>query len=461
MAMINNIFAQNSDRVVAYKGNDPVTLYSLLDDIYKLCRALDDNDRQRWILLAHDPLNFLCAFYALMIKGKDILLPPNQQAGTIAEFVSAPDAVITDLQYSAVLPAIAIAEELGSSRATQPAGFHAIDTSRVYVELYTSGSEGEPKKIRKQVATLEKEIQCLDGLWGERVQDSIFVSTVSHQHIYGLLFRVLWPLCGGYRFIARNIEYPEQLDSVVRQLGSISLVSSPAYLKRMVEVLDKLHLAEHLKIIFSSGGPLDRLTAEACQASLGQTPVEVLGSTETGGVAYRQQINANDIWQKMPPVSIRQNSANEALEVRSPFCFTQDWYCMGDRVEIVSDTEFRLLGRLDRIVKLEEKRISLDQMEAYLRQDNYVTDVRVIPVAGRRTVLGVACILSEQGRQMLAKDGKKHLSTHFRRQLLHIYEPVTLPRKWRYIEEFPYNSQGKLTRQALLALFENAHDEQT
>jgi len=461
MAMINNIFVQDPNRIIAYDGNDPVYLSSLLEDIFKLCRALAEADQQRWILVTHDTLNFLCAFYALLITGKDVLLPPNQQAGTIAEFVARPDAVIADSKCGLDLPYISIAGVRASCQVKPPAGFTGIATTKVSVELCTSGSTGEPQQIRKKVATLENEIKCLDALWGERVKDSVFASTVSHQHIYGLLFRVLWPLCAGYRFVARNIDYPEQLESISCQYGAITLVSSPAYLKRMLEVLDKQRLAEQLKIIFSSGGPLDSLTAEAYLDSLGQAPVEVLGSTETGGVAWRRQAHGNDVWQKMPPVSIRRSAENGALEVASPFCFTQDWYAMGDRVELLSETEFRLLGRLDRIVKLEEKRISLDQMEDYLRQDDYISDVRIITVAGKRTVLGAACILSEQGRLKLAQAGKRYLAEHLRRHLLRIFEPVTLPRKWRYIDDFPYNSQGKLTRQALLVLFEEQHDEQT
>lgn len=459
--MLNNIFAQDPCRIVAYDGDTPVQMSVLRENIQKLCQVLDATQQLRWVLVAQDTLNFLCAFYALLITGKDILLPPNQQAGSIAEFVKAPQALISDIPPAVDLPGINIAEVRASAQREAKPELPRINTAQCSVELCTSGSTGEPKQIRKSVATLEQELQCLDSLWGSQLNDSVLVSTVSHQHIYGLLFRVLWPLCGGYRFISRDIEYPEQLEKYAAQHGDLSLVSSPAYLKRMVEVLNRQQLGEHVNIIFSSGGPLERHTAMDCQTQLGQTPIEVLGSTETGGVAWRQQHDGNDVWHKLPPVSIRQSADNGALEVASPFVFSADWYAMGDRVELLSNTEFRLLGRLDRIVKLEEKRISLDQMEEHLRQDDYVREVRIIPVPGKRTVLGVVCVLSEQGRYKLAHDGKKALSDHLRMRLSQIFEPVTLPRKWRYLDEFPYNSQGKLTRQALLALFEDKHDDQT
>jgi acyl-coenzyme A synthetase/AMP-(fatty) acid ligase len=39
---------------------------------------------------------------------------------------------------------------------------------------------------------------------------------------------------------------------------------------------------------------------------------------------------------------------------------------MDDGIELMPDGRFRLLGRLDRVVKIEEKRLSLPEMEARL-----------------------------------------------------------------------------------------------
>ena len=31
-------------------------------------------------------------------------------------------------------------------------------------------------------------------MWGKNIKNNAYISTVSHQHIYGFLFRFLWPL---------------------------------------------------------------------------------------------------------------------------------------------------------------------------------------------------------------------------------------------------------------------------
>jgi acyl-coenzyme A synthetase/AMP-(fatty) acid ligase len=219
-------------------------------------------------------------------------------------------------------------------------------------------------------------------------------------------------------------------------------------------VLDNSLLENHIQFIFSSGGPLARETALAYRHKLGLSPTEVLGSTETGGVAWRRQNReCEGLWQKFPDVSLRANKDSGALEVKSPFCFTDDWYAMGDKVEIVSEKQFRLSGRLDRIVKLEEKRISLDNMEQTLEQSPDIEYAKIIDIPGKRTVLGVVAVLSPKGAQRLEQEGRRDFANSMKQYLSQYFERVTLPRKWRYVEEFPYNAQGKLTRQALLALF--------
>src|SRR5690606_11398218 len=49
--------------------------------------------------------------------------------------------------------------------------------------------------------------------------------------------------------------------------------------------------------------------------------------------------------------------------------------------------------------------------------------------------------------------GRRAMSDYFRAVLRPQFEPVSLPRKWRYVEQLPVNEQGKITQQSLLHLF--------
>ena len=71
--------------------------------------------------------------------------------------------------------------------------------------------------------------------------------------------------------------------------GAASIISSPTHLIHLPQVARQYRHDWRNIVIFSSGGPLSRETALQIAEVCGQAPIEVLGSTETGGIAFRQQ----------------------------------------------------------------------------------------------------------------------------------------------------------------------------
>lgn len=461
----NRLFSASPEQPVCIVDDEQLILSSILVRVSALSNQLLASTKHNWVLASDSTINFLCGFLALLVADKEILLPPNNLPGTINETLVGAEALLTDLDIDTRLDKLMLTKvqtnegaELSQEKvAGEP---FQLDVSKLFVQICTSGSTGEPKQIRKSLATLEDEIQSLDALWGDVVNDRVFISTVSHQHIYGLLFRVLWPLLSGRLFVNENVEYPEQIESLSKRFDGMVLVSSPAYLKRMADVLDEVCVRQHISMIFSSGGPLALDTSVLYSNQFGVTPTEVLGSTETGGIAYRQQQAGRDVlWRRFAEVEIRKQDKTGALAVYSPFCFTRDWYEMGDAVDIVDESHFKLLGRLDRIVKLEEKRISLDRMESILGQHSLVDQVKIIVLEGYRTILGAVCILTDEGRERLGQLERREFSNQLRDYLAAYFDRVTLPRKWRYLADFPYNTQGKITQSDLARLFDDNNEE--
>ena len=116
-------------------------------------------------------------------------------------------------------------------------------------------------------------------------------------------------------------------------------------------------------LIFSSSAPLPLADAHHVRDAFGSLPIEVLGSTETGGIAWRQQESADASWTPMPGVAVDADDA-QMLSVTSPFTGGET-IATGDVVERVGDA-FRLIGRADRIAKIEGKRVSLARVEESL-----------------------------------------------------------------------------------------------
>ena len=317
--------------------------------------------------------------------------------------------------------------------------------------VHTSGSTGAPTPIRKRFSQLTSELEALEAAFGALVGDAAVVSTVSHQHIYGLLFRVLWPLSAGRPVEALRHEFPETLAPALAARPCL-LLASPAHLKRLPDHLDWHGGAAQLRAVFSSGGMLERDASLHARSLLGQAPIEVYGSSETGGVAWRQRVDgAPEDWTPFPGVAWRADEGG-LLEVdSSPAGGLQQ---LADRVEATGGGRFVLRGRADRIVKIEEKRVSLDAMEASLCASGLVREARVLACddGTARQSLAAFVVPGDAGQALLGEGGKNALSARLRALLAPSVHAVALPRRWRYLERLPVNAQGKTTQADLLAL---------
>jgi acyl-coenzyme A synthetase/AMP-(fatty) acid ligase len=346
-------------------------------------------------------------------------------------------------------------EARGASSDTLPPREHAVTRSSLQLPaearlvVFTSGSTGAPTAIDKTLRQLSAEVDALEATFGERLGPSAVVhATVSHQHLYGLLFTVLWPLAADRRFSSGRLEYPEQFEAALGDRESV-LVTSPAHLKRL---RDDVRWPLPRTTVFSSGGPLPEEGARRCRAALGQAPIEVFGSTETGGVAWRQRVEGPlPPWAPLPGVSWRV-SAERTLEVRSPHLPDDGWLVTSDGVRDEGDGTFSLTGRADRIAKIEEKRVSLSGLERRLMQTGLLAEVRAAVVEGMRVLVGVVAVPSESGRALLEGRGRKALTDSLRSALKDTVELVALPRRFRFVEELPVNAQGKTTEAQVVGL---------
>lgn len=429
---------------IAWDGSTQYTRADFLHAAAQKRQALLTRKEQRWLLHNNNSYHFAVDFFALLAASKHIVLPPNTQAGTLTEL-----AVFFDTDFTALT-----ATEIANTDAKTLHNI-TLDIDTLTVTLLTSGSTGTAKAITKTLRCLDAEIQTLETLWGTTLSRADIFATVSHQHIYGLLFRLLWPLCAGRAFAATSHNYPEPLVAELQQRPHTVLISSPAQLKRFPPAIDLSSLNTSLCAVFSSGGLLPATAAQEWQQRLGKTPIEVLGSTETGGVAWRQQTMVDAPWQTLPMVNISVDSAQQ-LFVQSPFTGEQNAIAMGDCATQLDAQHFLLHGRADRIVKIEEKRLSLTAMEHCLHTSPWIDEAHVLLLPHTSGRLGVVAALTPAGQQQLAAHGKRALTQQLREQLSAQFERVLLPRKWRFVATLPLDAQGKSSQAALTALFDES-----
>jgi acyl-coenzyme A synthetase/AMP-(fatty) acid ligase len=320
--------------------------------------------------------------------------------------------------------------------------------------LFTSGSSGPPQAIPKTLLQLAAEVATLEKCFGAAPGQAEVLTTVSHQHIYGLLFQVLWPLSVGRPIHTNSFSFFEELVPA-RSDHDWILVSSPAHLKRLPENGVAGSAVERLCAVFSSGGPLPFEVAHDCKRILHRLPNEVYGSSETGGVAWRRQVHgANDPWVPFPDIEWRVDARDDVLEIRSPHVAERGWVRTADKVAAVEDG-FVLKGRVDRIVKIESTRVSLNAIEAVLIASPLVDDVRVLMVTrGHRERMAAVVVPSQIGWRQLHQLGRRGFNRVLSQSLTTSIQPLAVPRLWRYIEALPVNSQGKTTHAELLSLID-------
>lgn len=445
------IAARDPLALAGWRGAEAVRHGDLLARV-RAWTALGRRTEATQVALFHeDSLEFAAALLGAWLSGKTVWMVADTLPANCAALATEVGAFWGSFPETCAPSAPAFGDDCRASWAAPAPDFPAM-------VVYTSGSTGAPTPIRKQLDQLLGEVDALHAQFGAGLGSLDVLATVSHQHIYGLLFRVLWPLLAGRAIHAERHEFPETLVQALA-LRPCLLLASPAHLKRLPEHLDWRGAREQLRAVFSSGGMLEAAASLHARTLLGRAPIEVYGSSETGGVAWRQRGGqADEGWRPLPGVAWRID-ADGLLEVNSVQAGPGGWQRQSDRVEALGDGRFLLRGRADRIVKIEEKRVSLDAVEQALLATGLVREARVLPcpdAGGTRQALAAFIVAAGTGAALLEEGGRNALNQRLRTLLAGSLEAVALPRRWRYLDRLPVNAQGKTTQAELLALLDGA-----
>jgi acyl-coenzyme A synthetase/AMP-(fatty) acid ligase/3-hydroxymyristoyl/3-hydroxydecanoyl-(acyl carrier protein) dehydratase len=464
------------DSIVAFGAAGERTAERLRSDVARVAAVLPDtahDDPREILCVAGDRYHFAVALLAAWQRGHRVALPPNAQPELLREMADDPaiSLVIHDTDEPAGSAGLDLRPLLAEESRATPAErleLSPLPALRKLVTVWTSGSTGEHQRHSKTAGQLFAEALILAEhfglagaeLGGQGAGRVRVVGTVPSHHIYGLLFTVLVPLVSGGSFSRETPLHAGVVRATLLETHADVLVSVPAHL-RALKILDVGQLPP-LTRVFSSGAPLPPDTAKLLRARFGLAVTEVLGSTETGGIASRvsgPEIDQADtegmlarVWTPLPHVRIDVDRQGRLI-VDSPFLPPEGphpWPT-ADRIELVNHVVgagapcFRHLGRIDGVVKIGGKRVSLAEIERRLLEIPGVEDaaVWVVEVGGARGSETVAMVVAPGL-------SPEHLRAELRRWL----DPVVIPRRLRLVDALPREPNGKLTRRRLLDAFE-------
>ena len=311
----------------------------------------------------------------------------------------------------------------------------AVRRRRFSVVFHTSGSTGRSKTIVKTFESLAKEVAMhrrhyAEQLGPDSARDVVFLGTVQWDHMYGKLWMDLLPKALGAKADPDVIRTPEELVAKMHAAKRVVLVTTPSFLDRFMAYAGQYDVPRNCAEIVTSGALLSRRVSDGAEKVFGVAPRQIFGSTETGGVAERRF--PDESFRVFAPVRVETEEGR--LAVRSPFSFRRR-YVMGDGVDLAPDARsFRLLGRLDRLVKINEERVNLAEMEEKVRELGF-DDCAIAKMEGQHgDILG--CLLV---------GGRRLSPLELRQLMLPVFPKGTVPKRFRYAAHLPRNAQGKVT----------------
>jgi acyl-coenzyme A synthetase/AMP-(fatty) acid ligase len=310
-----------------------------------------------------------------------------------------------------------------------------IDDAHLAALVFTSGSTGKPRAHEKLWRMLAMSARYCRQRLGERALN--VVVTVPPQHMYGLETSIFTLLAGDWALCDGNAFYPDEIVSALRALPAPRLlITAPYHLRHLLASHETLPPVE---FVLSATAPLAQELALEAEQRLGCEVHEIYGCTEAGSMATRRS-SLEDLWTPYPELEFA--VVDDHATVRAAHLPGE--IPIGDRIELLGDGRFRLLGRDADMIKIGGRRGSLSDIAARISTLRGVVDQVVFMPSDGETARPAALVVAP-GRS----------ASELRHELGALLDAVFVPRPLRVVDALPRNALGKLPREQLLALLQD------
>ncbi|MFO7560647.1 MAG: fatty acid--CoA ligase family protein [Desulfobacterales bacterium] len=436
------------DKEFTLSGRTYAETYEMASELQEAFSLIHHQNRPI-CLCADDRAIMMAAFLAALASGgPPLIIPYSDSAAVLSEMHAQTgyDTAVCDQEKEVPPGVTTIIPKAGTGKQSIPKLETAIDLNREFLFLFTGGSTGKPQVWPKTVRNLFSEVFYHIEKHALSAQDR-FVATVPPHHIYGLLFSVLVPFAVSAGIASETITFPQEIVSAVQQQDATIMVSVPMHYK----ALCGHPIPDHsLRLALSSAGVLDKTDNERF-CSLNHTGIlEIYGSTETGGIAFRCRANGEAAFTAFDTIDIK--IPDEKIHVRSDYISPNvnrepdGYFQTGDCGRDLGGSRFELLGRSDGIVKIGGKRVDLQEIREKIMQLQEVQDAVILssPAPSGREAEITAVIEGD----VTASAIRNHLATHL--------EPYARPRRYRIVPRIPKNRLGKIDMEQVEKWFEKA-----
>lgn len=315
---------------------------------------------------------------------------------------------------------------------------NGIENTHSQLLFFTSGSTGFPVGAFKTLNNIKEEIEVLKKLVKQKNIKKVIV-TVPFIHIYGVLAGLLLPYyLENITLVVKEDFLPYELLSEL-SCGECLVITTPVFIKALGKLEANGDLSSSMFI--SSTGPLQSNDVSLLETNYNTSVMQLFGSTETGGIAYK--FGASSQWIPLDKVDV--NIENENLSVTSPFISEyildktiqklRPPFITEDIIEIDS-MGFTLLGRGNKIIKIAGKRISAIAIEEILETMPEIKKAIVSLVYKKDLLRSEQIVITLQADQKISK----HI---IKKKIKGYYGVLTIPFSVKYVDRINYSSMGK------------------
>lgn len=429
-----------ADEILFRMRGRAVTVQHFLADVAALATRLPE--RGFAINVCRHRYEFLVAFAAALTRGQVTLLSSDHSAHRLGVLAAthAPAYSIGDADAPlADIPHVPMRLDAALT-ASGPVAAPLIPGQQTAAIVFTSGSTGLPVANVKPWAALVACSRAAADRFGMYGGTSwAIVGMVPPQHMYGFETTVLLPLHGNASSFAGSTFFPEDVIQALAAVpGPRLLVTTPRQIRALLAAGRPLPPVER---VISATAPLAVDLAREAETTWRAEVMEIFGATEVGSIASRRTVEG-ERWTAYRSVRIQPAGDDAALvEVEH----LPHMVPLADRVEVVGEDGFRLLGRKADIVKLAGKRASLAGLDAILAGLDGVEDGAFFDPgdldSNPRARLVAFVVAPQRTTQSIVADLRARV------------EPAFLPRRMLKVAGLPRNEVGKIPRAALETLY--------
>jgi acyl-coenzyme A synthetase/AMP-(fatty) acid ligase len=256
----------------------------------------------------------------------------------------------------------------------------------------TSGSTGAARRWFRLPEQMEREVELIGGRLVGPVDH--VVSYAPPRHLFGALFGEWLPRRAGARV---HQAWADPFAPLPVSPGErVLVVCVPMAWELLHRAWPALERAASVVALHSSAAPPPTAHGLIRRAAGRLRAHEILGSTETGGIAHRPLGPEPDDggWQAFPDVTLIRDAGapadgTEDLVVRGPRLARPavtrrppDRWATGDLVRFTGPRTFRLVGRSGSLLKVNGRRVHLTRVEERLRAALPGTECVALPLPG-------------------------------------------------------------------------------